>query len=473
MRQYGIWHILALIALFLGVLFLITGFPPEPVRQVTSGDASTLELSGKESQLLASIIIVVLSIGALGVGLGFLLIFLNREVATAKATQGEETNPLDYRIYGHAPAILWSIIIGVGMLLLLMTTDLLPEQAGAEAEKVDTLFQIEFIIISVIFGLVMGLMIHSLLFFRAAPDDMSDGKFIHGNIKLEILWTAAPLVLVLILGVYTAVQLDDISEEKEGEIGIRVIGQQWNWRFIYPSEVFFTEEEFAELDADQQSIILSDGGVSTSELVLVQDQTVRLEMLATDVIHSFWIPEFRIKRDVVPGVETILRYTPILPGEYRVRCAELCGLQHWAMYADVRVVDEADYSEWIDRSKERFGDPIAAGESLYQQLCQTCHSIDGSDGTGPTWQNVIGSERQLESGGPVIANYDYIQESIWNPNAKISEGYAANIMPQNFSETLPQDAQIRQIFAYMCTLSEFSDNAPTCAEFLTPAAESE
>lgn len=471
MQRYGIWHFIALIAFILGVLFMISGFPPEPVRQVTSESASTLDLEGKTGDLLLSIIAVVIGTVGLGIGLMAVLWYLNREVASAKALQDQATNPLDYRIYGHAPALLWAVIIGVGTLLILLTTDLLPEQAGAEAEKVDTLFRIEFISISVIFGLVMGLLIHSLLFFRADPDDMSDGKFIHGNLQLEVFWTVIPLLFVLVLGVYTAIQLNDISEEKEGEIGVTVIGQQWNWRFIYPTEVFFTDEEFAELDADQQSIILSDGGIARPELVLLKDQTVRLEMLATDVIHSFWVPEFRIKRDVVPGVETILRYTPTLPGQYRVRCAELCGLQHWAMYADVDVVDEEGYASWTSRVRETFGDPIAAGESLYQQLCLTCHSIDGSDGTGPTWQDLVGTERDLQSGDSVIADYAYIQESIWNPNAKLSSGYPANVMPQNFAQTLPQEAQIRQIFAYMCTLSEFSDNAPTCAEFLAAPSE--
>lgn len=462
----SVMSFIALLAVVIGALLMFGGFPPQPARQVSNRDASAIDfVDDKTATFLLAVAIVIIGVVALGGGLATVFWLLTRQVKTAQAMENEPTNPLHYRTYGHSLAIALPVAIASALVVLFMTSDLLPVQAGAEAKVVDGMFQIEFISIAVIFGLVMGVLTHALIYFRAAPDDDSDGKHIHGNIPLELTWTIVPLIFVMGLGVYTLIRHEQITDKEDGEISVKVIGFQWGWQFIYPTDMFFTDEQFNELDERQRADIIRVGGVTSPDLVLLQDQTVHLEMHSIDVIHSFWVPELRVKRDVVPGIETELRYTPTLAGTYRVRCAELCGLNHWQMYADVNVLTAGDYSAWLERTVANFGDPVEAGSAIYVQRCQTCHSTNGDKGTGPTWENLVGSERNFDNDDSAIADLDYIRQSIWNPNGVIVEGYAANLMPQNF-QGLVSDLQVEQLFAYMCTLSDKRDEVEDCARVL-------
>lgn len=466
MRRSGVKSLIALLAIVIGAVLMFGGFPPQPARQVSNRDASAIDFVDDKTRTFILVTgLVVLGVVALGAGLAAVFWLMTRQVKTAQAMENEPTNPLNYRTYGHSLAFALPVAIASALIMMFLTSDLLPVQAGAEAKVVDSFFQIEFISISVIFGLVMGVLIHALIYFRAEPGDESDGKHIHGNIPLELTWTIIPLIFVMGLGVYTLIKHDQITDKEDGEIGVKVVGFQWGWQFIYPTEMFFTDEQFNELDERQRADIIRVGGVSSPDLVLLQDQTVHLEMNSIDVIHSFWVPELRVKRDVVPGIQTDLRYTPILPGVYRVRCAELCGLNHWQMYANVDVKNATDYAAWIERTVANYGDPIEAGHAIFTQRCQTCHSTDGSRGTGPTWQNMVGYERNFESGASVVADLAYVRESIWNPNRLIVQGYSANLMPANF-QTLVSDLQVEQLFAYMCTLTDKRDEVEDCARLL-------
>ena len=178
-------------------------------------------------------------------------------------------------------------------------------------------------------------------------------------------------------------------------------------------------------------------------------------MTSKDVIHSFWVPEFRVKQDLVPGRTTEYRITPTLLGDYKVRCAELCGTSHAYMLAPIHVVSEADFQAWVQ--KEQAAAAAAAsgapdptrGQQLYENLgCKACHSLDGSAGVGPSWKGLFGSEVELNDGTKVTADEAYIIESIKNPSAKIVNGYQAGTMPQ-FSLT---DAQINDIVAFIKTV---------------------
>lgn len=462
-------NILAILFTVILVLVLISGFPPSPVKQVVNPDANPLDFDGSFLKFLGLIAAVVAVVGATGFAIWQLLLYLSNEVSAAKEAPNEPTNPLNYRTYGHLMAVVLPIVIALGTLGLLFQTQMLPVQAAEEAVITDHIFHIEYVVISIIFGLVVGLMIHFLLYFRAEPGDLSDGLHIHGSMKFEALWTFIPLVFVVSLGIYSIHSLTEVTKAKPGELGIKVEGFQWGWSFIYPAEMFFSDAELAELDPRQLADIERVGGIASSELVLLLNQTARLDMHSVDVIHSFWVPEMRIKQDVVPGVETNLRYTPILAGDYRVRCAELCGLNHWQMMADVRVYDDTEYSNWKARLKSSLGNPVDAGRSIYTQLCATCHSTDGSRMTGPTWTDLVGSERNFEDGGTALANLAYVQESIWNPNAHIVDGYLANLMPADFNNRVSA-VQVEQIFAYMCSISTHTDNVEDECKAVNPNA---
>ncbi|MFW5942444.1 MAG: cytochrome c oxidase subunit II [Chloroflexota bacterium] len=290
----------------------------------------------------------------------------------------------------------------------------LPIAASGEAIAIDSLFEAHFFLISFLFALVVGFMLYSLVVFRQRPGEEEDGDHFHGHTGLEIAWTIVPLGLVVFFGVWGAQLLGDITERPEDAMVVRVIGQQWSWSFEYP-----------ELD-----------DMRTSELVLPVDQTVILEMESLDVLHSFWVPEFRVKQDLVPGQVDELRVTPTETGEYKVRCAEMCGSQHAGMLAPVRVLSQSEFETWTEEQSESVLElsPEERGEVWYEQFgCNSCHSLDGSVVVGPSWQDLYGSERPLESGETVVADDEYLRRSILQPNEELVEGFTA-AMPTNFEE---------------------------------------
>jgi cytochrome c oxidase subunit 2 len=212
---------------------------------------------------------------------------------------------------------------------------------------------------------------------------------------------------------------------------VNVIGSQWAWRFEYP-----------------------DLGISSTDLFLPVDKQALLRLSSTDVIHSFWVPEFRVKQDALPGegFERELRITPSEIGEYKTRCAELCGRLHYNMEAPVSVLSQEDYDGWVQEMTTTIPeDPVARGDLWSQQFgCRACHSVDGSPLVGPTWAGVFGSQEQLEDGSTVTVDAAYILESIRNPGAQIVSGFQ-NLMPANIGEALT-DEQITDIVAYLESL---------------------
>ncbi|MBI2866223.1 MAG: cytochrome c oxidase subunit II [Chloroflexi bacterium] len=218
-----------------------------------------------------------------------------------------------------------TVVISVLVILLFLNTSFLPLNASDQGRPVDTLFRVMFALGGIIFVLVMVILLYSVLAFRRRPGDMEDGPPLEGHAGLETVWTLVPLAIVVILAVYGGIVLKDIIGPPPGEeLVVRVDSFQWGWRFEYPQH-----------------------GVISPVLRLPVDRPVLLELTSRDVVHSFWVPEFRVKQDAVPGMTTHLRITPTLIGEYRLYCAELCGLAHWAMQAPVSVLDQADFQRWV------------------------------------------------------------------------------------------------------------------------------
>jgi cytochrome c oxidase subunit II len=213
-------------------------------------------------------------------------------------------------------------------------------------------------------------------------------------------------------------------------IVVKVTGIQWSWKFEYPAY-----------------------GVTTDELHLPVDQQVLLQMTSMDVIHSFWVPEFRVKQDLVPGRITELRITPTVDGNYKVRCAELCGTSHAYMEKPVVISSQGDFDVWMAEqvalAEEAAATPEGRGQALVAANgCAACHSINGAQGIGPTWFGLFGHEVQLTDGTTVIGDEAYLAESIHNPQAKIVEGFETQLMP-TYGFT---DEQIADIVAYIKTL---------------------
>lgn len=332
------------------------------------------------------------------------------------------------------------VIVGVLVIAMAILTyigldaaGLMPIQASAQAVVIDWLWNLELMTISFLFALIMVPLFYSLIVFRRKKGETGDGEHIEGNTTLEITWTVIPLIVVVVFAYLGAYNLGETRRVNPQAMEINVTAQQFAFTFEYP-----------------------DYGIISKELYLPVNKQVVLKMTSRDVLHSFWVPEFRIKQDIVPGRVTEYRITPtLLTGEepFKVRCSELCGASHAYMLSDVRVVTQTDFDAWVaDREEEALAaanTPEGRGEKLViQNGCLGCHSIDGSPGTGPTWLGLYERQEEMADGSVITANDDYIKESILNPQAKIVAGFEGVLMPA-YEFT---DEQIADIIAYMKTL---------------------
>jgi cytochrome c oxidase subunit 2 len=315
----------------------------------------------------------------------------------------------------------------------LNSADLMPLAASAQAIPIDWMWNLELIFMSFFFALIVVPMAYSLIVFRRKKGDTSDAEHMEGNTKLEIAWTVIPLFIVLAFAYLGAVNLAETRRVDPDAIVVKVTGIQWSWKFEYPA-------------VDGVSVV-------SDELHLPAGKQVLLQMTSLDVIHSFWVPEFRVKQDLVPGRTTELRITPTLEGNYKVRCAELCGTSHAYMEKPVVISSQEGFDGWmaeqVKLAEKAAATPEGRGKALVDANgCVACHSINGSPGIGPTWFGLFGSEVELTDGTAVIADEAYITESIRAPQAKIVAGFENQLMP-TYGFT---DEQIADIVAYIKTL---------------------
>jgi cytochrome c oxidase subunit 2 len=331
----------------------------------------------------------------------------------------------------------------VGILVLVMTVltvlglnnaGLMPVQASAQAISIDWMWDWEVVVMSFLFALIVVPMAYSMIVFRRRKGDTTDAEHFEGNTNLEIAWTALPFVLVVIFAYMGAYSLGDISRVEPTAMVIKVRAQQFSWTFEYPEY----------------------GGIVSEELHLPVGQPVVLKMESRDVIHSFWVPEFRVKQDVVPGRVIDYRITPTLIGNYKVRCAELCGASHYNMERAVIVSNQLNFDLWVQEQQAVLAAQLQTPEGVGQLLavrngCTSCHSTDGPRMTGPTWFNLYGSVVPLDDGSTVIADDAFIHESIVDPNAKIVAGFQSPSQMPSFESVL-SDEDIANIIAYIKTL---------------------
>jgi len=218
-----------------------------------------------------------------------------------------------------------------------------PDPASEEGESILSLWQGFFVVAAAVGLLVWGLLIYVLVRYRRRNDDVPrQGAY---NVPVEILYTAAPVAVVIgLFGFSVATQLDVNDLDPEPAVVVEVVGFQWSWQFVYPDE----------------GITITGQPGEPPEMVLPVGRTARLELASTDVAHSFWVPEFLSKRDLIPGVENEIDVTPSRVGEYTGRCAEFCGLDHWRMSYAVRVVPTDEYEEWLDAQRADTQQPADA-----------------------------------------------------------------------------------------------------------------
>jgi cytochrome c oxidase subunit 2 len=322
--------------------------------------------------------------------------------------------------------------------------NLFPEQASTVAGKVDALYFF-LILITIFFTALVGMMVMVFAIkYRKSRNPVATQ--IEGSVPLEIFWSAVPLGIAMVIFVWAAVIYFDLMRAPRESMEVYVTGKQWMWKTQHPS-----------------------GAREINQLHVPVNTNVRLTMISQDVVHSFFIPEFRIKHDVLPNRYTYAWFNATKTGTYKIFCTEYCGTKHSGMTGQVFVMDPAAYQLWL--SGGTGGSLAQAGEQLFTSLgCVTCHS--GQSGSrGPNLAGIYGNPQKLADGKTVVADDDYIRESVLNPQAKLVAGYGP-IMP-TFAGQVSEDSLI-QLVAYIKSLQGTAQSgaAKAAAETSSPKQKS-
>jgi cytochrome c oxidase subunit 2 len=321
-----------------------------------------------------------------------------------------------------------------------------PPADSTQADKIDTLWDVLIIATVPVFVLVSVIVGFSVLEFRMRPgEEQLDGPPIHGNTRLEVIWTALPAMLIVGLVTYAYIVLHDIEKAPAAgnpERVVKVTGQQFTWTFEY-----------------------NEGGkkFKTAQLYLPAGESVKFDVGSKDVIHDFWVPDFRMKIDAVPGITTHYRVTPKNPaalGEHAIVCAELCGLGHAYMRQTAHVLTKAAFTAWVKKvttAAPAGGGNAAGGTTDAKQLftagnadtgataCGTCHTLAQAGTTGTTGPDL----------DKVLKGKDaaFIKQSILQPSAEIAPGFQDGIMPSNFGDTL-SGPQVDALVQYLSKVTK-------------------
>lgn len=245
------------------------------------------------------------------------------------------------------------VVLTVVMSAIMVSIPWNGNEASTAAPKIDDLLNVMIVLSSFVFSIVMVMMVYSVWRWRAKPGDESDGAPIHGNTRLEIAWTAIPTVIVLFGAIYSWTTLSTIEAHDPNRMVVDVYSQQYEWHFDYPQQ-----------------------GTTSRELHVPVNRQIEFRMHALDVIHSFWVPEWRIKKDNVPGITTRAYITPTETGHYTLVCTELCGIGHSTMRAPVVVEkSQADFDKWAAsqppiKSTEAQGEKLPSGPTTPSQVRQ-------------------------------------------------------------------------------------------------------
>jgi len=319
-----------------------------------------------------------------------------------------------------------------------------PRASSTQADKIDTLWDVLIVASVPVFVLVTTVIGFSILNFRMRPgEEHLDGPPIHGNTRLEVIWTAVPAILIVGLVTYSYVVLRDIEKAPALAAGqkervVRVFGEQFAWTFEY-----------------------NEGGrrFTTAQLYLPAGESVKFQVQSKDVIHDFWVPDFRLKIDAVPGITTSYRVTPktTAVGPHQIVCAELCGLGHAFMRQTAHVMTKPQFAAWVQRTSRAAGGGGGGGgqagaapdaKALFTNgssasgatACGACHTLQAAGTSGTTGPDL---DQVLKGKDPA-----FIKQSILQPDAQIAPGFSMGIMPPNYRSTL-KPAEVDAIVKFL------------------------
>ena len=315
------------------------------------------------------------------------------------------------------------VLIGGAVTAVALLIPWLPPSASVERGRIDIVFWVATAICIAIFAIVFAVTIFSVMKFRARPDDDSDGPPIHGHTGLEIAWTAVPTVLVVVIGVVSAVALAKNDRIPSDHMTVEVTAQQFAWTFKYPGG----------------------GDVTTTELRLPLNKSTELNLRALDVIHSFWVPQFGQKQDAVPGITTHLKITPNKLGKFPVICTELCGLGHATMRSWAVVMKPDAFKKWLAEAKKGISGPGAGLAVFNNNGCGGCHTFEPAKAKGTVGPDLDDLSGEAKKAGAPLPQF--VRESIADPNKYLAPGYPPNVMPKTFG-TLPK-SQLDALVNYL------------------------
>ncbi|MDZ4817972.1 MAG: cytochrome c oxidase subunit II [Planctomycetota bacterium] len=304
---------------------------------------------------------------------------------------------------------------------------LFPEAASSVASSVDELYF--FLIgLTIFFSvLVAGLILYFAIKYRRGNRHVD--RLQHpAPIWLELSWILFPIPILLFIFFWGASLFFKIYRPPDNATEITVVAEQWMWKLQQPS-----------------------GRREVDTLHVPMNQPVRLKMISQDVIHSFYVPAFRLKQDVIPGRYSTLWFEPTKEGEFQLFCAEYCGTEHSQMIGKVVVMEPNEYQNWLAGGTTN-EPPEVTGAKLFEQYrCGSCHTLDGTRGRGPSLIGIFGKQVRLNNGRVVKVDDDYIRKSIYTPAAQVVEGYQP-IMP-TYEGQLSEEA-VMQIIAYMKSMTQ-------------------
>ncbi|MDO8348897.1 MAG: cytochrome c oxidase subunit II, partial [Planctomycetota bacterium] len=304
------------------------------------------------------------------------------------------------------------------------------------------LFYFTYAVCIFFFVVITGVLAWSVVVYRRKTDDQPPASNRTHNTPLEVVWTVIPLIIVMVMFAWGFSGSLDMMTVPQGARQYKASAKQWNWTFSYPNSP----------------------AQSYGELWLEVDKPAAFLLESTDVLHAFFMPSQRIKRDIVPGRYQTVWCQPTVLGEFHLFCAEYCGDDHSKMYAKVHVVTAEEYAKkpwdvWKDATP---AEAAASAALLYKALCQSCHSVDGSPLVGPSWKGlfvkdasgaIVGGQREVLVGGvkqTVTVDEAYITESLKKPEAKKAVGFEKNSMTA--FDNLPEN-KIKGIVEYMKSLA--------------------
>ncbi len=321
------------------------------------------------------------------------------------------------------------LLLGLHGTLLAAGSGYMPERASSVAAGVDHVFGFLFWVSAFFLAVIVGLTILFVWRYRSRPGRREPEASPDHDNRLEIAWTALPLLLVFVIFAASTKVYYAMTDADPGPAALRVhvTGRKWSWWFDHP------------------------GGKGANQLHVVAGRPTELVLASTDVIHSLYVPEFRLKQDAVPGRFTRMVFTPTAAGTYPILCAEFCGTGHSVMSAAVVVhPDQASFDAWAQEGAVAGETLLDLGKRVFEEKgCSACHSVDGTPGVGPSLKALWGREEKLVGGGVAKVDENYVRESILDPAAKIVAGYE-NMMPP-----IPlEDREIQGVIVYLQSLKD-------------------